>query len=298
MVMDRERIVFSAFIKTSADFAGEPIKEWYVLDDWYRATGVARPAHPFDNRPDVICITQSNRRIGVELKAWLNEVQIAAAKRLEMFEEAVLNAIGELPRNQHRYIRRVWLRGRPKRFHEPDAPEFKRQIFVLLGERDAHWPDKQDWDQSCREIVNDLSGFPILDKYLDFIELFPRREPIEPEQALNEKYPDRRWIAFPNRGGAYTLDEMLTPLAEVLIETRTDERYRDICKHVGLDECSLLVHYDFDAFAYNTPIKVPNHSFNDIAEFGRRVLGGEGGFFKRIYLLNCLHGAEAAYLLV
>ena len=50
MAMNRERVVFEVFIKVCPDFAGEPIKEWYVLDDWYAATGNGRPAHPFDNR--------------------------------------------------------------------------------------------------------------------------------------------------------------------------------------------------------------------------------------------------------
>lgn len=298
MAMDREREVFSVFMKVCADFAGEPIKEWYVLDDWYAVTGRPRPAHPFDNRPDVVCRTKSDKSVGVELKAWLNEGQIAEAKRQEVFEKAILKAIGVLPRNQHRYIERVWLRGRPRRFHEPDAAEFRKQIFDLIRKRDACWADKPGWDRSLREMVDDLSGYPIVGKYLDFTELFPRREPIEPEPVLQEKYPDRHWIAFPNRGGAYTLDEMLKPLGELLIETREDDRYRDICNRVGLEECSLLVHYDFDAFEYNTPIDVPNYSFANVAEFGRHVLGGERGFFKRIYLLNCLQGAEAAYRLV
>jgi len=297
MAMNRERVVFDVFIKVCPDFAGEPIKEWYVLDEWYAATGNGRPAHPFDNRPDVICLTNSDRRVGVELKAWLNEGQIAAARRQEIFEEAILGSIGKLPPNQHRHIERIWLRGRPRRFHAPDAAELRQQLFDLIRARDDRWPDKPNWDRSLREMVDDLSGYPIVGKYLDFIELFPRRQAIEPEDALNEKYPARHWIAFPNRGGAYKVDEMLTPLGEVLIETRADNRYREICKHVGLDECCLLVHYDFDAFQYNTPIDVPDYSFVNVAEFGRQVLGGNGGFFERVYLLNCLQGMEAAYLL-
>lgn len=296
--MNKEKTVFDVFMRVCPDFAGEPIKEWYVLDDWYAATGKARPPHPFDNRPDVICLTNSDRRVGVELKAWLNEGQIAEARRQEIFEEAILGAIGKLPLNQHRHIKRILLRGRPRRFHAPDAAELRQQLFDLIRARDEHWTDKPDWDRSLREMVDDFSGHLIVGKYLDFIELFPRRQAIEPEDALNEKYPDRHWIAFPNRGGAYKLDEMLTPLRELLIETRADDRYSEVCKHVGLAECCLLVHYDFDAFQYNTPIDVPDYSFANVAEFGSHVLAGDAGFFARVYLLNCLQGMEAAYLLV
>jgi hypothetical protein len=295
--MEREKRVFDTFIKTCGDFASEPVKGWYVLDDWYNSTGKPRPAAPFDNRPDIVCITQSDKRVGVELKAWLNEEQIAEAKRQEMFQEAILRALGELPPNNHRYVKRIWLRGKPKRFNKGDSIELRKQLFQLIQEVDVKWSEKPKWEQSSRDMINDLSGYPIVEKYINFVEAFPRREPVEPEQALSQKYPDRRWIAFPSRGGAYTLDEMLAPLRARLIETKSDERYRDICKQVGLDECYLLVHYDFDAFAYNTPINVPDYSFHNVAEFARLGLAGDGGFFQRIFLLNCLQGKEEAHRL-
>jgi len=147
-------------------------------------------------------------------------------------------------------------------------------------------------------MIADLSGFPIVTKYIDFVEVFPLRELVEPEEAMKQKYPDRRWIAFPNRGGAYTLTEMLTPLQQLLVETKGDNRYRDICKHVGLSECYLLVHYDWDAFAYNTPIDTPNYSFRNVADFARTAIAEDGGCFQRIFLLNCLQGHEEAHRLV
>ena len=196
-----------------------------------------------------------------------------------------------------RLIRCVWLRAKPKRFSEGDSAELRNQLFALIQQIDEKWSEKPKWDQSSREMLKDLSAFPIVSKYIDFVKAFPRREPIEREQDLNQKYPDRRWIAFPNRGGAYTLDEMLAPLLDRLIKTKSDERYKDICKHVGLNECYLLVHYDFDAYAYNTPIDVPNSSFQNIAEFALR-LQGDVGFFQNIFLLNCLDGREEAYSLL
>jgi len=243
--MEKERQVFDAFIKACSNFAGESVQKWYVLDDWYKVPGNTRPAVPFDNRPDVICITHSGKRLGVELKAWLNEGQIAEAKRNEMFQEAVLRAVGELPINDHKYIQRTWLRAKPKRFHDGDSPELRNQLFMLIRHLDERWSEKPKWEQSSREMIDDLSAFPIVAKYIDFVEAFPRREPIEPEDAIDQKYPDRRWIAFPNRGGAYRLTEMLAPLRQLLVQTKGDKRYRDICKHVGLSECYLLVHYDW-----------------------------------------------------
>jgi hypothetical protein len=295
--MDRESAIFDTFIKTCPDFADDAIKEWFVLDDWYKSTGKKRPSPPFDNRPDVICVTESGKRIGVELKAWLNEEQIAESRQQEMFEENILSAVGELPRNNNRYIKRVWLHATPKRFNERDSGELRSQLFDLIREFDASWSAKPNWEQSCREMIRDLSVYPILDKYLDYVDLFPRPEPIEPEEALKEKYPDVHWITFPNRGGAYSLDEMLTPLKDRLTTIKNDERYRNVCEAVELQELYLLVHYDFNAFAYNTPIGTPDHSFKDTAKFATRVLEGDGGCFQRIFLLNCLQGEKEAHRL-
>jgi len=130
--MERERRVFETFIKTCSDFAGEPVRQWYVLDGWYEGPGNTRPAAPFDNRPDIICVTDSDKHVGVELKAWLNEGQIAEAKRQGMFQEAILRAVGQLPINRHKYVQRVWLRAKPKRFYDGDSPRLRDQLFELI----------------------------------------------------------------------------------------------------------------------------------------------------------------------
>ena len=42
--MERERRDFETLIKTYGDFAGEPVKQWYVLDAWYEVAENTRPA--------------------------------------------------------------------------------------------------------------------------------------------------------------------------------------------------------------------------------------------------------------
>lgn len=66
--VEREREIFKAFLKVKPDFAGEPIREWYHVSEWYGVKEIQRPAPPDHDRPDIICVTESGRRIGVELK--------------------------------------------------------------------------------------------------------------------------------------------------------------------------------------------------------------------------------------
>jgi len=120
-------------------------------------------------------------------------------------------------------------------------------VFRLIERVDNDWAGKPDWEQNCSDYVKDFAGLAILDKYLQGVRFHP---------AIRSRF-DIHWIRFPNRGGAYTPNEMLKPLADSLLALRSDGRYHDICAKVGLDEGYLLVHYDFNAFAYNTPIDAP-----------------------------------------
>jgi hypothetical protein len=141
--MCKERAIFESFIRAYPDLMDEPIKDWFVLDDWYRIMGLQRPEPPDHNRPDIICVAESGRRVGVELKAWINEEQIAKAKRQAMFEENILRAIGRLPSNDSAYLKGVVLKGRPRRFNDKDSEELRDQLFELIRQADDKWPHKK-----------------------------------------------------------------------------------------------------------------------------------------------------------
>ncbi|HMG75560.1 MAG TPA: hypothetical protein VK582_18825 [Pyrinomonadaceae bacterium] len=186
--MTNEKNVFASFLEVLRDFAGEPVKEWDVVEEWYVNRALTPPAVPYDKRPDVICVTSSGRKIGVELKSWLNEEQIAEAR----------------------------------------------------------------------------------------------------------SRPDHQWVQSPTPVGFYG-DEMLETLSKSLVAHTGDARYKDLGKLIGLDEVYLLVHYDFKSFAYNTPFDAPGFGFKEAAESASRVLGGDGGYFDRIFLFHFLWGEEKAY---
>jgi hypothetical protein len=283
---ENERLIFDSFLRVCPNFADEPIEEWDVVNEWYARCGTEPPAKPFDKRPDVIAVTASGKTIGVDLKSWVNRDQITAARRQERIQENILKAIGEQPPNETKHIGYVWLFAKQVRFDARDAADFQRELFSLIERVDRDWPQKPDWDQESdikRDDKCDFAAFPALQKYLVSVALYAR-----PEFEEN-------WIHFPSRGGAYSPNDMLATLSSALASHKNDDRYKHLKDQVGLDEVYLLVHYDFKAFAYNTPLDAPNFGFKEAAEFASNVLDRDGGNFDRVFLFHFLWGNEEAY---
>src|SRR6266446_5896193 len=119
--MESEKLIFDSFLKTHSNFADEPIEDWDVVEEWYAKRALAPPPQPFDKRPDVIAVTSSGRKIGVELKSWINRDQITQARKQERIQENILKAIGEQPPNETKHIGVVWLSAKQVRFDTRDA---------------------------------------------------------------------------------------------------------------------------------------------------------------------------------
>jgi hypothetical protein len=274
-----EKAIFSSFLKAFPDFAGEPLQEWDKVEEWYANRATAPPAPPYDKRPDIIARTVSGRMVGIELKRWINQDQIDEARSKERIQDYILNAIGRDTTNPSKLIGRAELFPKEVRFPQSEeASGLRSEFLALLGEVDKSWAQ----NNRLSEPRNDFEGFPILGKYLKSV-VFRRR----PHQEVD-------WVVFPS-SVSYSTKPMLDTLEKALLAHRDDDRYKDLGKHVGLDESYLLVHYDFKAFAYNTPFDAPNFGFEQAAEFARGVLNGNGGYFDRIFLFNFLFGKQEAY---
>lgn len=283
-----ERAIFESFLNVCPGFADESITDWHQICDWYPATGLQPPAPPNDKRPDVICVTESGKRVGVELKSWINEEQIAKAKLQEKFVESILRAIGDLPANGTLHIRQVILKGKPKTFNKRDAEQLRSELFQLIRQADHNWPYKAKWEQSSSDPA-DLADFPTLRRYLTRVEIVPYRNFGKP--IIEERFRNVHWIRFPNRASHFKIEYMLNALTEALSVT-TERRYQNICNLVGLDVVFLLIHYDLRAWEYNTGIDTPNWSFKDTEDFARKTLGADSGPFKGVFLFNSLPGQE------
>jgi hypothetical protein len=284
-MMSNEKPIFEAFLKVCPHFTGEPIKEWDVVIEWYLKRSVTPPDDPFHERPDIIAVTDSGRKVGIELKGWVNREQIAKARKQERIQDNILKAIGNQPPNETNHIGYVWLNAKEVRFEHHDGEEFRQELFQLIAQIDNEWTKKADWEQQHSDNVGDFTGFPLLEKYLNGMRFHP---------STQSRFTTR-WIRFPSPGGAYSPNEMLETLSRALASHKNDHRYRNLKESVGLDEVYLLVHYDFKAFAYNTPFDAPGFGFKEAAKFAKEILNGNGGYFDRIFLFRFLSGEEEAY---
>jgi hypothetical protein len=283
--MQREKLIFESFLRACPEFAGEPIKEWDVVDKWYPNRALAPPPKPFDKRPDIIGLTASGKKIGIELKSWVNQEQIAEARQRERIQDDILEAIGKQPPNQTQHIGYVWLLPKHVRFDVREATDFREQLFRLIAKVDDGWSRKPGSEQSCSGDVDRFDESPVLKKYLHRIRFRP----------ASRSRGTARWIRFPDATRHYSPTEMLETLESSVLSQRRNERYKDLRVQAGLDEVYLLIHYDFKAFAYNTPFDAPNFGFKEAAAFASRVVDGDGNFFDRIFLFHFLPGEEAAY---
>jgi len=285
--MRNEKLIFASFLEADPE-PGDEIVDWDVVEDWYAKRGLEPPAAPFDKRPDIIAVTKSRRKIGVELKSWVNREQITEARKQERIQENIQKALGELPPNKTEQIGCVWLDPKQVRFDGRDAAAFREQLFQLINEVDEEWSEKPASRQNSFEDRRDFSRFSVLKKYLKGARFHPAtRSPL-----------NHGWILFPSPGGHYSPNEMRETLKTALLAHRSDKKYKGLRTNVGLDEVYLLVHYDFKAFAYNTPFDAPGFGFEHAAEFAARVLDDSGGYFDRIYLFHFLSGQEEAYRLL
>jgi hypothetical protein len=284
--MKNERLIFDSFLKACPDFATEPIEEWDVVEDWYAKRALDPPPHPFEKRPDIIAVTASGKRIGIELKSWVNREQISKARKQEQIHDNILKAIGKLPPNESQHIGQVWLSAKQVRFDARDASELKKQMFEFIGKVEHSWLQDHQGDQNSWQDKGDFTGFPFLEKYLDSARFHSVRR-----RRVNG------WILFPNPypGGHFSPNDIRETLRSALLAHKNDKKYKDLRKHVGLDEVYLIVHYDFKAFAYNTPFDAPNFGFKEAADFASAVLTRDGGNFDRVFLFHFLWGKEEAY---
>lgn len=279
--MRNEKLIFASFLAAYPELARE-IEEWDVVEEWYVKRLLVPPAAPFDKCPDVIALTKSGKKIGVELKSWVNRDQIAAARKQERIQENILKAIGKQPPNKAKHISFVWLAPKQVRFNADDAAKFREQLFALIDQVDRRWPQMPASDQPLRQDIVEFANFPILGKYLNGVRF----------HRVSRRPLKIQWILFPSPGGFYSPNEMRETLRNSLAVYKTDERYRDLRRNVGLDQIYLIVHYDFKAFAYNSPFDAPNFGFEQAAEFASNTLNGDGGNFDKIFLFHFLWGQE------
>ena len=280
-----EKTIFQAFIKVAPEFAGEIISEWYQPEDE-------------TDFPDIVCTSQSGRRIGVEIGEWLNEGEIGAAKGMERIQESILGTIGKQSDNNTEYIHVVLLLPKAQARVKPqDADAFRKELFAYIQEVDRRWPQERFWQspQGFQAGVEDLATHPTLQEYLESITFFPSNWyegwPPNGREVKRKWPPGQDWILFPGKGGSYSKNTMLQPFYELLSEKK---------KHygsagTGFDYLVLLILYN-SALIYNSPVETPHFKFEDAVRAAKEFINDDPDPFHSVLLF--IAGDEGRVLVI
>jgi len=232
-------------------------------------------ALPLSDPPDVECDLEDCSTIGIELTNWLDEQQIANAKSQESIEDPFRRALFEVP-NETRHFQSVWMGVKEKeRLRKGDEAALKCQMTLLMAYLDKRWEAESDWQSPQGFNWNDFTEYPTLGRYFVNLDSHPRRT----SQSAAVP-PALGWLTFPCPGRPYSAD--CTVVA--LFQNINAKIAKYSAKPTGLANFFLLVHYDFKAFAYNSPVKGLSFSYPEaVAEVSRR-LGGATGVFDGIFV--------------
>lgn len=263
---DEEKIIFEAFYRLQPDFAGEPIKEWRIAAS---------------DPPDIICITDSGRTMGVELGEWLHQREMSDGKLRERIEQQILEAIGEpQPVNTSRHFDMVILhpRERVQIRAGPDQMAFRSALFELIADVDCRWPQEPFWHspQGCHMRERDLAPSRPLGAYLG---AYLKEVHFHPGQS---KWPEGiNWILPAAHGDTFDDSTMRNPLLNVISAKIT--KYQTRAMATPCDEFILLVFFN-QGVMHNSPIETPRRTVDDLITEIQAALPQHRGPFSMGYL--------------
>ncbi|HOL72933.1 MAG TPA: hypothetical protein PKW45_15905 [Bryobacteraceae bacterium] len=258
---DEEKVIFAAFYALQPDFAGVPIKEWRIAES---------------DPPDIICITDSGRTIGVELAEWLHQREMSAGKLRERIEQQLLEAIGEpQPVNTSRHFDMVILhpRERVQIKAGPDQMAFRLALFELIADVDRRWPQEPFWHspQGCH--LRDLTGWPPLGVYLKEVHFHPGQS--RWPEGINWILPPAHWDTFDDRT---MRDPLLNVISAKITKYQTRRPMATPC-----DDLVLVAFFNLGV-AYNSPIETPRRTLEGLVMELRAALPQHRGPVSRGYL--------------
>ena len=227
-------------------FSGSPVTNW---------------SQPQKDPPDIECYLHDNRTIGLELTNWLDEKQIASAKGQESIEEPFRRAL-HMVSNQTQHFQLVWMNAK-ERLRKGDEAALRDEMIHLIAFLDERWATEPRWQSPQGFDWNDFASYPTLARYFVSLEIHARHTP---RLATESSAPG--WLSFPCRGEAYSPDWSVDALCRNILAKIA--KYS--AKPTGLANFFLLVHYDFKAYAYNSPVEGIGFSYPEaVAESSRRL---------------------------
>lgn len=262
---------FEAFKRAQPTFAGRPL----VSIQWG------------GDPPDVLCLDQPGKRIGVELVQWVNELQMAASKARYRFEDSYRLAIRSSYEQPPANIGLVFIYAKDKTILAPqNATAFRKELYDFVARIDADWLKNPEWDDPQGYSFTDFTGYPTLGQHIEGLNFYARGRPFSPQLGAD-------WLTFEAHGGAYTSDWMRDALLENIkrkIEKYAKPHNKLRLQQQQLAEFYLLAYYD-EAVLHNTPYNRPGFGIREIAAIVARELAANPHPFDKVFLYSPIEKA-------
>jgi hypothetical protein len=269
-----ERANFDAFRSAHPNFAGRALVRCELGGD----------------PPDILCIDDAARRIGVELVQWINEEQTARSKERFKLERSYTQVIRSWDVQPPEHIGFVFISAKEKAMLRPvDAAAFRTELYDFVASKDTAWLENPDWDDPQGWIFHDFSGFPIVEKHVAGLDFYSRGRRFNPSLGSD-------WIQFHAHGGAYSSDWMRDALVENVkakVAKYTAPAGHLKLKQERLDEFYLLAYYD-EAVLHNTPYHTPTFGFADSAAAVAAELSVTAHPFDKVFLFSPIEKTRKA----
>lgn len=285
MLRNDEKSAWNGFLTAAPGFAGEAIAK----------------SDEGPDPPDMLCKTVSGKTIGIELTKWIDDAQITSAKGGELLERSYLKIIASQDEPRPEHIGNVFLDlksqpKKPKNAHlkPKDVPGFRTQLFDFLVQENAKPEPSYDpqnffpagysdtvrsWNSPQGAQVSRFSGYPMLEKYLDSLWIYPRGSHVTAPQGLP-------WVVFKSIGGSYTPESMVQAAVDRIQDKITMYANSDLRNKHSIDELDLLCFYCYEAFGYNSPIHAGEFGFQQAAANVKQRIATAAKVFDRIFLYH------------
>ncbi len=237
--------------------------------------------------PDVLCISVSGKRVGVELTKWVEHDQITKNTGRKRLEDSYLKIIKIEKETRPDGIGKVCLHDKSKRIKPEHQAQFRSELFALLVKENAT-PDLPDdwqgpptavpsWNTPSGAPIRDFTDYPTLAQYLNDVWIFPRER---------FKYSGEPWVMFELSGGAFTPDWMVQAAIERIRDKIKKYQRLNLRADHALQEFDLVCFYCDEALLHNTPFHGIDFGFPHLAAKVRKALKREPKVFDRIFLFN------------
>jgi len=242
--------------------------------------------------PDVLCSTTSGNVVGVELTKWVEHNQVTAGAGRERLEKSYRKIIASEREPQPTNIRQVLLFDKSLRMKPEDGQLFRQQLFEFIAIENAkplpefnpafpipegYWKVVRSWYSTQGVPIDDFSSYPMLEKYLEKVWIYPRSSGDPTVDGLE-------WIEFELPGGAYTSQWMKQAAIDRILDKINKYQNGNLRSQYKLNEFDLLCFYCDEALLHNTPIYGVEYGFRELAEEVKQALNNAPKVFDKVFL--------------